>query len=150
MFKKILLPSDGSEAALHAAREVASLCTSIREAQVTVLVVILPLDTENTDFDIEFVEAHNSQVRRQGESALEKTTRVLAEFDVRHSGKILEGNPASAVIAREAECGDYDLIAMSSRGMGLQTDKLRYMGSVTEHVIRRVHVPVLVLPVGEG
>jgi nucleotide-binding universal stress UspA family protein len=149
MFKKILLPSDGSEAALHATREVASLVTAKGEAQITVLVVILPLDTENTDFDLEFVEAHNAQVRRQAEIALEKTTRTLAEFGVPHTGKILEGNPASAVIAREAECGDYDVIAMSSRGMGMQTDKLRYMGSVTEHVIRRVHVPVLVLPIGE-
>lgn len=149
MFKKILLPSDGSEAALKATRTVAELLVSTRNAQVTVVVVTLPPDTESTDFDLEFVEAHNTQIRRQAELALEKTSRILVERDIAHTSKILTGNPVSAVIAQEAKNGNYDLIAMSSRGLGQQKDKLRYMGSVTEHVIRRVSIPVLVLPVGE-
>jgi nucleotide-binding universal stress UspA family protein len=46
----------------------------------------------------------------------------------------------------EAAAGACDLIVMSSRGLGLQHDRLRYLGSVTEHLIRRVAVPVLVVP----
>ena len=36
---------------------------------------------------------------------------------------------------------------MSSRGMGHQEDSLRYVGRVTEHLIRRLAIPVLVVPV---
>jgi len=38
---------------------------------------------------------------------------------------------------------------MSSRGMGHQEDTLRYLGRVTEHMIRRVSIPVLVVPVAD-
>jgi len=36
---------------------------------------------------------------------------------------------------------------MGSRGLGMQKSDLHYLGSVTEHVIRRVDLPVLVVPV---
>lgn len=61
--------------------------------------------------------------------------------------KILEGKPVSALLAQEAAAGKHDLVVMSSRGLGQQHDQLRYLGSVTEHVIRRVSIPVLVVPV---
>lgn len=150
MFKKILLPSDGSEAALRAARTAASLIRSAGAVELTVAVVVMPLDIGSTDMELEFVQAHNSQVRRQADLALEKTSRVLEEQKIPHTCKILEGTPVSAILAKEAGSGNYDLVVMSSRGMGMQKDTLHYMGSVTEHLIRRVSIPVLVIPVDEG
>lgn len=147
MFKRILLPSDGSEVAYRAAEKVANLIASERDARVTILIVTLPLDTENTDFDKEMVVAHNARMRQQAETVLEKTKRIFTVRDIASDGKIREGATISALIAQEAESGRYDLIAMSSRGLSMQRDKLNYMGSVTEHVIRRVSIPVLVFPV---
>lgn len=149
MFKKILLPSDGSEAALDAARTVASLVRSAGDVQITIAVAVLALDVSGTDLNVGFVDAHNLQVRRNANQAIEKTSQILEQAKLPHTCKILEGTPVSAVLAQEAVAGEYDLIVMSSRGLGMQDDKLHYMGSVTEHLIRRVSIPVLVIPVNE-
>lgn len=150
MFKKILLPSDGSEAALRAARTVSGLVSPGQGIQITIATVILPLEIGNTDLDPEFVEAHNNQMRRRADEAIKQTSAVLEAGHIPHSCKVLEGTPVSVAIAEEAIAGGYDLIAMSSRGLGMQKDSLRYMGSVTEHVVRRVSIPVLVIPVDEA
>lgn len=146
MFRRILLPSDGSAAALRAARETATLFTGREDVQMVVAVAILPLDIETSDLDPEHVRSQNALLRSHAQKALEKTLAVLADKGFATQGKILEGNPTSAVIAQEAVRGDYDLIAMSSRGVGIQRDRQSYVGSVTENVIRRVGIPVLVLP----
>src|SRR5579871_6205662 len=145
MFKKILVPTDGSAAALHAAQTIAVRFTPA-SAQVTIVVVIAPIDLNLTDFDPEFVTEQNRQMRLNAERVLTKTGDIFAKRGIACTPKIIEGNPVSAAIACEARAGDYDLIAMSSRGMGKQADTLHYLGSVTEHIIRRVSTPVLVIP----
>jgi nucleotide-binding universal stress UspA family protein len=95
------------------------------------------------------VEQRNAMMRRNAEASLKRTSEALSARGVVCSVKILEGDPVSAVLAREARKGGYDLIAMSSRGLGKQKDTLHYLGSVTEHLIRRSQIPVLVIPVSE-
>jgi len=146
MFKKILVPTDGSHAALHAAEFVATRFAPASGTEVTVAVVIAPMELDLTDFDVEFVGQQNNKMRRNAERVLESTACVFARHNIPITTTILSGNPVSAEIAREAREGNYDLIVMSSRGMGRQTDTLHYIGSVTEHVIRRVATPVLVIP----
>lgn len=150
MFKKILVPTDGSQAALYAAETIAVRLTPVDNAQITVVVVIAPMDWNLTDFDAEFIGEQNRQMRLNAERVLAKTVDIFARHGIAHTSKILEGNPVSAAIACEAREGDYDLIAMSSRGMSRQADSLHYMGSVTEHIIRRVSMPVLVIPPPEA
>ena len=146
MFRKILVPTDGSKPALRAAEILAARLAPVQGARVTVAVAIAPMDWNLTAFDIDFVKEQNKQMRANAERVLEKTTAVFAKQDIPYTTVVLEGNPVSAAIAHEACVGGYDLIAMSSRGMGKQADDLHYMGSVTEHVIRRVAIPVLVIP----
>ncbi len=150
MFKKILVPTDGSGAALQAARAIGQLLASAPGSRVTVALVIAPLELNQTDFEPEFVERHNETMRRKAEQALSSTAAILAEHDVAATIKLLQGNPVSAAIAREAHNGGYDLIAMSSRGLAQQRDDLHYIGSVTQHVIRRSQIPVLVIPAPEA
>lgn len=150
MFKKILVPTDGSPAARHAAAALAVLLKSVSDAHVTIVVAIAPMDWDLTDFDAEFVTEQNRQMRQNAERAIAKTVDIFAGHGIAHTTKILDGSPVSAAIAREAGAGEYDLIAMSSRGMSRQADALHYMGSITEHVIRRVSIPVLVIPPPEG
>lgn len=149
MFKKILVPTDGSKAAYEAANVVGRLGAGTADLQASAVVVIAPYDTENTDFDPLVVEQRNTAMRRHAEEALKMTTDALSENGITCTAKVLEGGPVSAILAREARSGGYDLIAMSSRGMGRQRDSLHYLGSVTEHLIRRSQIPVLVIPVPE-
>ena len=149
MFKHILVPTDGSKAALEAAEAVGRLASGAADVHVTAVVVIAPYDIENTDYDPAIVEQRNAMIRRHAEEALKTTASTLAERGVACSIKILEGDPVSAILARETRLGGYDLIAMSSRGLSKQKDSLHYLGGVTEHLIRRSQIPVLVIPVSD-
>jgi nucleotide-binding universal stress UspA family protein len=147
MFKKILLPTDGSELALRAAETIAEQTTTVPGAHVTIVVAIAPGDINHSDLDEAVIRRQNERMHQHAEDALQTIAAVFERRGVSHTTKILEGDPASAAVAQEAECGDYDLIAMSSRGLGMQRNDAHYFGSVTEHVIRRVRIPVLVLPI---
>lgn len=149
MFTKILVPTDGSPAALRAARSVAALVAGGCEpkVQVTVALAVALTDPAKTDLDPEIVRDQNERMRCRAEEAVKKTGAEFTRIGLPFTTCILEGDPASAAIAQEAESGGYDLIAMGSRGMGMQKDDQHYVGSVTERVLRRVSIPVLVIPV---
>ena len=147
MFKKILFPTDGSDAALRAAELVARLAEPVVDAFVTVVIAIAPFEAAESDLDEEVVRQQNAQITAKARRALEMTSAVFARNRIPYESKIIGGKPVSAAIAQEAERGGYDVIAMGSRGMSMQRDDLHYLGSVTERVIRRVSLPVVVLPV---
>jgi len=147
MLRNILLPTDGSGSALLAAETLAELITVPSDTVVTVAVAIEPLSVETTDYDIDIIERQNAKMREKAQAVLDATSRVFARKSIAFETKIVEGDPVSAALAQEAETGKYDVIAMGSRGLGMQKSNLNYLGSVTEHVIRRVGIPVLVIPV---
>ena len=146
MFKTILFPTDGSPAALDAARVVADLAARQKDLHVTIVSSIAPYDPSETDFGAEMVEMQNTRMRQAAGRALEATSKVFNGLHVANTTKIVCGDPVSASLAKEVNQGKYDLVAMASRGMAMQKDDLQYVGSVTEHLIRRVSVPVLVIP----
>jgi len=147
MLRNILLPTDGSGSALLAAETLAELIGASSEARVTIVVAIEPLSVETTDYDADIIDRQNAKMREKAQAALDATSRVFARKSIAFETKIVEGDPVSAALALEAETGQYDIIAMGSRGLGMQKNNLNYLGSVTEHVIRRVGIPVLVIPV---
>lgn len=146
MFQRILFPSDGSQAACHAAAVTATKLADQQGAYVVCIVAISPTDPEETDLDEAIVGAQNDHARQQAARLAEEAAETFRRAGVACESKVLEGRPISAVIAREAQTGVYDAVAMGSRGMGGQKGDLDYFGSVTEHVIRRVSVPVIVIP----
>jgi nucleotide-binding universal stress UspA family protein len=146
MFKNILVPTDGSATALRAAQQVADLIAPNEEAQITVILAIAPLSCNHTDYDEETISRYNKRMQEHAEAALESTCRVFCEKGLSCHTKIVEGDPVSAAIAEEVGKGNYDVVVMGSRGLGMQKDDLHYLGSVTEHTIRRVSIPVLVVP----
>ena len=146
MFKKILVPTDGSATAQRAAQEVAALASRVSDVHVTVVLAINPLDTGTSDYDEETVARYNTRMREKAEEALRAAAKIFRENNIACATKIIEGDPVSLAVAKEAESGAYDILAMGSRGLGMQKNDLHYLGSVTEHVIRRVSIPVLVIP----
>ena len=146
MFKRILVPTDGSDLSLLAAEHVADISAGHPEVHVTVIVAIAPTDPAKSDMEEFTITRQNEHMRHEAELALDRTGHLFAEREISHTMKIIQGDPVSAAIAEEADSGHYDLIAMASRGLGIPKDDRHYIGSVTEHVLRRVNVPVLVLP----
>jgi len=147
MFKHILVPTDGSATSHRAAVEAAEMIPPASPTRVTLVLALSPLKPEETDFAEEIVEKHNAAMYEKAEKSLEKAARLFSIRGINFDTKIVEGDPVSAAIAKEAAAGDYDLIIMGSRGLGMHKTDMHYLGSVTEHVIRRVDLPVLVIPI---
>jgi nucleotide-binding universal stress UspA family protein len=147
MFKHILVPTDGSPASLQAAQQVATLAAASPNAQVTVVAVISPKNPGETDMAEEVVESQNARMRASADQAVVRTAAVFRDRGIPVSTEVIVGEPVSRGIADLVFAGDYDLVAMASRGLSLQKDDMHYLGSVTEHVIRRINVPVLVVPI---
>src|SRR5579864_5221489 len=147
MFQHIMFPTDGSAASLQAATAVTRLVSPQSRLNVTIVVVISPLTAEQTDCQADFLEKHNAWLRREAQLIADRAVEQFRATGVVCTTKILEGRPVSALLAKEASSGKYELVVMSSRGMGHQEDSLHYVGRVTEHLIRRLSIPVLVVPV---
>ncbi|MGO8671732.1 MAG: universal stress protein [Capsulimonadaceae bacterium] len=146
MFKKLLVPTDGSVTSLCAAETIARTVEGDPDVTVTVVLAIAPLRVEDTDYDPDIVERHNNAMRERAACTLRTTARVFERRSIQVKTKIIEGDPVSLALSTEANEQKYDIIAMGSRGMGMLKSDLHYLGSVTEHVIRRVGIPVLVIP----
>lgn len=147
MFKKILVPTDGSDVAIRAAEIVAAQAALTPGAHVTIVAAIAPRDINHSDLDAEVLKRQNERMHHRAEDVLHTVAAIFERHGVAHTEKVIVGDPVSSTVAEEAQAGDYDLIAMCSRGLGMSRDDARYVGSVTEHIIRRVNIPVLVIPI---
>jgi nucleotide-binding universal stress UspA family protein len=144
MFKKILVPLDGSDLATKILPQVEDLAKSMR-AEVTLITVG---DSLTSGLASEFAPMHFDEfyagMKAQAEGNLAETEEALKARDVKVSS-IYRGNaaPAQEIIAYAAN-NSFDLIAMATHGKG----ELAWMiGSVAEKVVTHATVPVLLLRV---
>ena len=159
MYRRILVPTDGSPASDRAREHAAHLARQAAGAggvtpTITVLLAADPRElrplgampaTARTDEAVRTIE---QALKAADESLLARAEDLLrAHAGVSITARRIEGAPA-AVIAAEAEAGGYDLIVMGSRGLGLKDEAADLLGSVTERVLRRVACPVLVVKEG--
>jgi len=147
MFNHVLVPVDGSQTSLQATGAIAEIFKSAPNVKVTIVLAISPLKVEETDFDAEYVEKHNNAMLQRANGVLNTISGRFAEQGITHTAKVIQGDPVSAAIVNEASAGNYDLIAMGSHGLGMEKSDSHYLGSVTERVIRRTDLPVMVIPV---
>ena len=146
MFRHILFPTDGSPASLEAARRIASLLAADSGVKVTLAVAFTPVDPATTDYEPEVAAKHNTYLRKQAGNYLSKASAIFEERRIPVAFRVLEGRRISAVLAEEAQEGPYDAVVMGSRGMGMEESSDNYLGSVTEHLIRQVSKPIVVIP----
>lgn len=144
MFRKILLPTDGSRHSLEAARVAGEM--SARHQGVVQPVVAVEYDYLAGEEIPEAVSATiRAKIDERATRALATTTEAVQAAGGRsETGKVLEGN-SSEVILREAEAGEFDLIVMGSRGVNENRGRTRLLGSVTEQVLHGCPCPVLVI-----
>lgn len=143
MFKKILLPFDGSEHSKKAVDAAISLVDG-RETECKIVVLhVAPVLTlqegpelMNLDVDLE------AALQREGEAIVGFASEKLREkgipFDV-----VVETGDAAREIYLFAKHNHCDLIVMGSRGLGTFSELV--LGSVSHKVLHHADCPVLVV-----
>ena len=139
--KKLLLPFDGSESAIHAVHHAAAEAAAGPEAEIHLLHVIEPLlslglsdasDASSPGPLEEHFSKHAAEV-------LAPAVAILVRAGVRYSLHCLSGKPAQriAAYARLARC---DAIIMGTHGRSAGTNLL--LGSVAAQVVKLADIPV--------
>jgi nucleotide-binding universal stress UspA family protein len=152
MFKKMLVPIDGSKLSYDSfqkALELAKIHGSIVEIlHVMTFSENVPDETPNAKTESisgpDWIEDYMTRVKKNDENmlnnALEHAKTLIPNDKV--TIKLLLGDPGKEIVL-EAERGDFDLIVIGSRGFsGL---KELVLGSVSRQVVTESKIPVLVI-----
>lgn len=143
MFRRILVPVDGSEHATRALDEAIDLAR-LANGSLRVVTAVPPMSSFVLGGPVAppvDVAALQEDVRRDHDALLSSLLERVPD-DVETSSAVLDGRPGAAIVedARSTGC---DLIAMGSRGRGGVRSAL--LGSVSAEVLHSSPVPVLVV-----
>ena len=137
---KILVATDGSkysQKALFIAKQMAKDMGS-EVAAVTVGAFYESKSSPNPQIKTEL----RNQEALRNKKILDEAQEIFADFEGAFSTIYKVGNVAEEII-NLAEEGDYDLIIMGSRGLGLFSRTL--LGSVSDKVIHHANVSVMIV-----
>ena len=140
LYKKIVIPTDGSDVSIEAARHAIEI-GKLMKAEIYAIYVIdiapfIGLPTEG------FWETMKEILNEEGEKALKNVKKMAEEYGANVKCEILEGVPANEIV-EFAEKKRADIIVMGTSG---KTGLDRFLlGSVAEKVIRNAHCPVLIV-----
>lgn len=140
-FRRILIPTDGSEytkAAIAQGLELARLVN----AQVTALYVVDQTSFVNFPMDSTVVSIY-SLLEKEGKDAVDYVQQEGEKRGVHVEIAIAEGSPAKKIVD---EAKNYDLVVMGTLGRSGFSKLL--LGSVAERVVRFAPCPVLVVRAG--
>ncbi len=151
MGEKILIPLDGStigEAALPYVEELVSKLSPRVKVELTLLQVVSLLThyvaAGEAVTPISYTEQEMEQIQQQARDYLNKVGEGIRSKKVSVKIRVGIGNAAEEIIKAADEI-NVDLIAMSTHG---RSGISRWaFGSVTDHVLRGGHKPVLVVRV---
>jgi len=143
MYKKVLVPLDGSVPSYDAAKQAIAIASALG-AQVTFLHVLPTLGAYINLPRLYAAESYNNlleEFNKQGEDILDKAMKEIDAQGVTVDKKIESGDPAMKIleVAREEQ---YDLIVIGNRGLSGAKEIL--MGSVSSKVADHAHCPVLI------
>ncbi|MBI4796822.1 MAG: universal stress protein [Deltaproteobacteria bacterium] len=140
MFKKILVPLDGSELAAKVLPYVIDLAKT-HDSQITLLYVFYAGVSETFP---NWIEEALEKEKKSCELSLAKAAKDLEDQGVKEvKVECLEGSPAREIITYAKDNG-MDLIAMATHGKG---EVAWVLGSVAEKVVSHATVPVLLFRV---
>jgi nucleotide-binding universal stress UspA family protein len=132
--KTILIGYDGSEGAERAA-ELASSLAHQNHARIVVAMAF------HWSYSLDAMGERAAHAADEAEALTQDIVAKLQAEGIEATAEVLDGS-AGEVLLRAAEKHDADLIVVGRRGHGLTASLL--LGSVSEHVVRRATVPVLV------
>nr|WP_256290289.1 universal stress protein [Halobellus inordinatus] len=136
MYNRIVIAVDGSDEAKRAARRGLRLAQGF-DATVDALSVV-----EQKALRLTETANEKAQLRERGEAALTEIEELASEFSQTVNTNLQEGKPAVR-ISEYADEQDVDLIVVGRQGLtGLSR---RLLGGVTERILHRSDVSVLVI-----
>lgn len=135
---KLLLPMDGSPAALRAARFAAALAPQVSDLEVHLLNVQEPVDAWEVRRFLSEEEIAAMQKQR-GEEALAEALAILREAGVAVVAHLEAGDVAQTIARMVGELACRQVV-MGTHGHGAMGGLL--MGSVSTKVLHLVQVPV--------
>ncbi len=143
MFKKILVPSDGSEQA-HRAAETAASLAKVHGAQVVGVYVIDPFPYIGIgDASAVGLQAYLSEAKAAAGQSLDMLRKACESRGVAFVGDTIERNVVYEGIIETAKAEGCDLIVMGSHGRkGVEA---LILGSVAQKVLTHASVPVLII-----
>ncbi|MDD4239549.1 MAG: universal stress protein [Desulfotomaculaceae bacterium] len=144
MFKKILVPVDGSkfsDMAIEKAKEIAGALGS--EIILLNVLEVSKIDYPSNPykFSPELIENYQNESRIIASKILAVGQSLLSNMSDKVSAHAVEGNP-SEVILNYANSNDIDLVIMGSNGIG---GVLNLLGSVTRKVALSIKKPILIV-----
>ena len=140
MYKRILLPLDGSPLAEQALAHAVAHADHF-QAELTLLRVLVPLPRPATVADRSLTRAEHAMSASIHEY-LERIAAGIRERGISVRTASVEGRPHIEIV-QFAETNQIDLIVMSTRG---QSGLSRWMmGSIADRVVRGAGVPVLLV-----
>ena len=143
MFKKILVPTDGSDIARKAVVTAAQLAKN-QGAQVVGVYVIDPFPYIGIgDASAAGLQAYLAEAKNVAGQALDTCAQVCQAEGVPFAGDTIERNVVYEGVIETAEAEGCDLIVMASHG--LQGVKALILGSVAQKVLTHAKVPVLIV-----
>lgn len=144
MFKKVVVPLDGSEIAERSLNSALHIATSEGAKLILLAVPQLQHAFVQERGGLGFLLPHQSLElsRKELTSYLEKISQSDCLEDIAHQALVLDGDIAS-VIVDTAVSEKADLIVMSTHGRSGFTRWI--MGSIAEKVLRGAHCPVLIV-----
>ena len=147
MYKRLLVPLDGSALAEEALSHAGELAARIRLEEVTLLHVYATQESEFTVTHKAYIDRAVETVRTRASEARQKTGAPAGDALAEVRGELVTGRPAEEIL-RYAEQNNVDLMMMATHGRsGI---KRWAMGSVADKVLRASKVPVWLVRAGMG
>lgn len=137
-FKKILIPTDGSEYTKPAIAKGLALAKQM-DAEVTAMYVVDQTSFINFPMDSTIVSVY-SLLEKEGKDALDFVVNEGEKLGIKVKMLIEEGSPSRKIIEASK---NYDLVVMGTLGRTGISKIL--LGSVAEKVIRFAECPVMVI-----
>lgn len=145
MYKKILVPVDGSESTGKVLKSAAGI--ALEGTEITIFHVVSPIPPFIIARADEQIGVITEESFNFGNQILENATKELKEIlagveGIKTNSGIVMGQAAEEIVKLAAE-GNYDVIVIGSRGLGGFSGFL--LGSVSNRVVRHSKTPVLVV-----
>ena len=137
-FKKILIPTDGSEYTQKAITQGLEIAR-VMGAEVTALYVVDQTSFVNFPMDSTVVSIY-SLLEKEGQDAVDHVVEEGAKVGVKVTPLVQEGSPVKRIVELAK---DHDLVVMGTLGRTGISKIL--LGSVAERVVRFAPTPVLVV-----
>ncbi len=142
MYKRILVPTDGSERSMKAIEGAAKFAKPLG-ATLVIMTVIEPYSYTNlAEYRPESIEQYDERVTAEAEERLNEAKKVCDNAGVETKTLMMKSFSPSEAIIEAADKNSCDIIFMASHGRkGIAAVLL---GSETQKVLTHSHYPVMV------